>query len=170
MENKEFEPHVFDTKSHKLKAYFENYEGDLKFENGEPEFDEIREEIAEHYGVPFEKEEHIFIVDNKLIDRQRHARAFSVVQRKKEGSADAWYIDGRLPHAVLLRRLYNHYGIPKDDQNEAVLGFLDPNEFEGIKEIQKKAKESGVPITWFVRETVPGSKINELLGEFEKDS
>ncbi|MEK7150844.1 MAG: hypothetical protein AAB783_01460, partial [Patescibacteria group bacterium] len=91
MENgEEFEPLVINTHHHRLKGHFENYEGNVEFENGEPEFDEIRAEIARHYGVPFVEDEeelskqeegHIFVIDNKLVKNQRHYRAFCVVSR-----------------------------------------------------------------------------------------
>jgi len=137
------------------------YNGGSKFENGEPEFNDIREEIAEYYGVPFteerngesEGENHLFIVDNKLIKNQRHARAFCVIQRKEGDKTDAWYIDGRLPHFTMLQRLYNHYKVPDDDNNEKSMGFLDTEGFPEIEDIQKKAEEIGRPITWFIKET-----------------
>jgi len=164
-EMEHFEPEVFNTKSPKLKGHFEAYEGNVKFENGEPEFDVVREEIATRYGVPFEKETHVFIGDNELVNNQRHQRAFSIVRRKNGDKTEAWYIDGRLPHAVLLRRLYNFYGIPKDDENEVFNGFLDSEAFEDIPEIQERAKKIGKPITWFIRETVDRQNIRDFQEE-----
>lgn len=167
MEKPEMEPAIFNTHHPHLRGHFESYDGNQQYENGEPEFDEIRKEIAQYYSVPFveefpeeedktpkKEEEHVFIVDNKMVKNQRHQRAFCVVRREKDGVKDAWYIDGRLPHAALFGRLFNHYGIPDDDHNEKILGFLDPDEFSDIPKIQEEAKKRGAPITWFVRETV----------------
>ncbi|MEK7576520.1 MAG: hypothetical protein AAB482_02375 [Patescibacteria group bacterium] len=165
---KEFEPLVFNTHNHRLRGHFENYSGKKEFENGEPEFDEIRQEIAKHFGVPFVEENedelskqdegHIFIIDNKLVPNQRHYRAFCVVVREKDGKRDAWYIDGRMPHATMLLRLYNHYGVSEEDRNEVSLGFLDDEGFPNIPEIQEKAEEQKKPIRWFIRETVSPTK------------
>lgn len=157
MKGEKFEPNIFNTHKHSLKGHFESYNGDNAYENGEPEFDEVRQEIADHYGVPND-EEHVFIIDNDIVKRQRHQRAFCVLRRKdKEGKTEAWYIDGRVPHVSMLERLYNHYSIPDDDFNEKALGFLDCDEFQDIPDIQAKAKEQGKPITWFIRETISPS-------------
>lgn len=150
MNEEGFKPQVFNTIDHKLKAHFEMYDGAAGFENGEPEFDEIREEITRYYGVP---EDHLFIVDNKMVPNQRHNRAFCVIHRKEGDKTDAWYIDGRMPHAVLLKRLYNYYKVPDDDSGEKSLGFLDTEGFPEIESIQEKANEIGKPITWFVKDT-----------------
>lgn len=160
----EFEPHVFNTHHPKLRGHFEKYNGDLELENGEPEFDDIRREIAQHFGVPFNEESadaissheegHIFIIDNEMVEKQRHVRAFCVIRRQVGDKKDAWYIDGRMPHATMLLRLYNHYHVPDDDHNEISLGFLDDQGFANVPEVQKKAEEQGKPITWFIRETV----------------
>ena len=160
------EPQIFNTHDPILRAHFEKYNGEMSFENGEPEFDDVRLEIAAHYGVPVPAEDedigetsagYIFIVDNKLVKKQRHHRAFCVVRRKEGEKQRAWYIDGRLPHAVLLRRLYNYYGVSDDDNNEVFLGFLDNEGFPDIDEIQKRAEEQEKPINWFIRETVSPS-------------
>lgn len=159
--NEGFKPQVFNTIGPKLKAHFEKYNGDAGFENGEPEFNDIREEIAEYYGVPFteekdnapEGENHLFIVDNSMVPNQRHARAFSVIRRTEETKIDAWYIDARQPHAVMLRRLHNYYHVPDDDSNEIINGFLDTEGFPEIETIQGKSKEIGRAITWFIKET-----------------
>jgi hypothetical protein len=169
MSKEGFKPEVFNTIGPKLKAHFEKYNGDAGFENGEPDFDEIREEIAKHYGVPFTEEKesapggenHLFIVDNKMVENQRHARAFSVIRRTEGDKTDAWYIDARQPHAVMLRRLYNYYHVPDDDQNEVINGFLDTEGFPEIETIQEKTKELGKPITWFVKEVSSPSPILE---------
>ena len=166
-----FKPPVFNTLSPKLKAHFETYDGEMAFENGEPEFDDIREEIASHYGVPFvedredapESENHLFIVDNDMVKNQRHARAFCVIKRIEGGRPDAWYIDGRMPHAILLKRLYNHYKVPDDEHNEKALGFLDNEGFPEIESIQEKAKELGKPITWFIRDTINSTPSQQSL-------
>lgn len=158
MNEEGFKPPVFNTLAPRLRAHFEMYNGDAKFENGEPEFDEIREEIARYYGVP---EDNLFIVDNSMVENQRHARAFCVIQRKEGDKTDAWYIDGRMPHAVLLRRLYNYYKVPDDDSDEKSLGFLDTEGFPEIEDIQKKSKELGKPITWFIKETSIPSPVTE---------
>ncbi|OGL82509.1 hypothetical protein A3H10_02910 [Candidatus Uhrbacteria bacterium RIFCSPLOWO2_12_FULL_46_10] len=166
-ESKELnEPHIFNTHDARLRAHFEKYDGETSFENGEPEFDEVRLEIAAHYGVPLPEESdgpdektkgHIFIVDNKLVENQRHHRAFCVVRRREGEKQDAWYIDGRLAHVALLGRLYNYYKVPNDEHNEVCLGFLDNEGFSDIEEIQKKARVQNSPITWFIRETVTPS-------------
>ena len=150
------EPPVFNTKSVRLKGHFEDYNEGAKFENGEPEYDEIREEIARHFGVPFEDEQgsHIYMIDNKLVDDKRTKRAFCVVRREENGKKHAWYIDGRVAHATMYARLFNFYGVPDDDKNERISGFLDVDEFEGIPEIEKRAQAEGKPIRWFIRETV----------------
>ena len=172
MSEEGFKPQMFNTIGHKLKAHFEKYNGDAGFENGEPEFDEIREEIARYYGVPFteerdnapEGENHLFIVDNSMVANQRHARAFCVIQRKEGDKTDAWYIDGRLPHAVLLRRLYNYYGVPDDDSDEKSLGFLDTEGFNEVEDIQKKSQELGKQIKWFIKDTSsPSSDSNHAV-------
>lgn len=56
-ENLENKPEAFNTHSPHLRGHFENYREEPTFENGEPEYDEIREEIAQYYGVPFTTEE-----------------------------------------------------------------------------------------------------------------
>ena len=160
------EPQIFNTHDPILRAHFEKYNGEMSFENGEPEFDDVRLEIAAHYGVPVPAEDedigetsagYIFIVDNKLVKKQRHHRAFCVVRRKEGEKQRAWYIDGRLAHVALLGRLYDHHGVPQDDHNEVFLGFLDNEGFSGIAEIQQRAEKQGRPITWFIRETVSAS-------------
>jgi len=162
-----FKPPVFDTHGPRLKAHFERYNGDAELENGEPEFDEIREEIARYYGVPFTEERentpggenHLFFVGNDMVPNQRHTRAFCVIKRTEGDKTDAWYIDGRMPHAIMLKRLYNYYKVPDDDHNEKSLGFLDDEGFPEIEAIQKKSEELGRPIKWFIRDsTVPTSK------------
>lgn len=162
-----FKPNVFNTITNpKLRAWFEKYNGEQQFENGEPEFDMVRQEIADHFNVPYttegddedkdedKKENHLFIVDNEMVEKQRHYRAFCVITRGEGENRDGWYIDGRLPHAVMLRRLYNHYNVPDDDENEISLGFLDDEGFPDIEDIQKKAQEQGRPIQWFIRDVV----------------
>jgi hypothetical protein len=166
-EQPEFEPPIFNTHHPRLRGHFEMYDGAEAFENGEPEFDEVRKEIANHFGVPFVEEEeggelsdatgNLFIIDNKHVENQRHHRAFCVVKRKEGDEERAWYIDGRMPHATMLKRLYGHYGVPEDDHNEISIGFLDDEGFPDIEEIQKKAKEQGKQIQWFIRETVSPS-------------
>jgi len=157
--DEKFKPEVFNTHSLHLKAHFERYNGEAGHEGHEPEFDEIREEIARHYGVPFIEDDdgnarnHIFIIENDLVKNQRHVRAFCVIQRKVGDKVDAWYIDGRMPHVTMLQRLYDYYHVPDDDLNEKSLGFIDDEGFLGIEAIQKKAGELGKPITWFIRET-----------------
>ena len=165
MGEKTFEPNRFNTRSHKLIGHFERYDGNEKFENGEPEFDEVREEIANHYGVPFLKNSHIFIIDNETVANQRHHRAFCVVLRKNGEEKTGWYIDGRMPHATMMKRLYGHYGIPKDDKNEAVFGFIDPDGFDEVPDIQKKAEEQGKLIQWFVRDTMLSPEVVEFQKE-----
>ena len=168
MEGPRFEkPHKFDT-SHDpiLRGHFELYNGSEAFVNGEPQFDHVREEIAEYYTVPYtdeedensKKENHLFIVDNAQVGNQRHHRAFCVLIREHEGKRDAWYIDGRLPHVTLLRRLYNYYQVPDDDGNEIHLGFLDNDGFPDVEEKQEKSKAQGKIITWFVRDKVTPTK------------
>ena len=167
--NEGFKPEVFDTHAQQLFGHFETYDGANKFENGEPEFNEIREEIAKYYGVPFTEdrentpgaENHLFFVDNKLVPNQRHSRAFCVIQRKEGDEIDAWYIDGRLPHAIMLRRLYNYYKVPDDEHNEKSLGFLDTEGFPEIEDIQEKAKELGKQITWFIRDSTSPTPTGE---------
>ena len=158
----ESSPETFNTRSPHLRAHFENYKEEQLSENGEPKYDEVREEIAKHYGVPFtteedegaaKKENHLFFIDNKIVKRQRSHRAFCVIRRVEGGKTDSWYIDGRLPHATLLARLYNFYEVPDDDANERYLGFLDYDGFSDIPLIQKRAKELGRKITWFLKET-----------------
>lgn len=154
MEGEKFEPSVFNTHSVKLRAHFETYGGDQKFENGEGELDDIRTEIAEHFGVPND-ENHILIIDNDMVENQRHRRAFSVIVRKKPGEEDAWYIDGRTAHITQLNRLYNYYGVPDDEFNEKHMGFLDVDGFDDIEDIQKESQKKGKPIHWFIRVTAP---------------
>lgn len=174
-ESMENNPEVFNTHSPHLRGHFESYNEEPTFENGEPEYDEVREEIAEYYGVPFtteedeensSKENHIFIVDNKQVKRQRNHRAFCVIRRIENGKTNAWYIDGRIPHFTLLQRLYNYYKVPDDDHNEKSLGFLDYEGFTDVEMIQKKAKEMGKPIKWFLRDTTSPSKGQEKIIDF----
>ncbi len=174
-EQPKFEPPVFNIHSPHLRAHFENYKEEQSFENGEPELDEIRKEIADFYGVPYTTEEkatgldvtknenHLFFVDNKMVSKQRNKRAFCIIRRTENGKTDAWYIDGRMPHFTLLQRLYNYYKVPDDDLNEKSLGFLDNGCFKDIPAIQKKSKELGHPITWFLRDTTSPSKGREYL-------
>ncbi|OGF69846.1 hypothetical protein A3H65_03010 [Candidatus Giovannonibacteria bacterium RIFCSPLOWO2_02_FULL_45_14] len=165
-------PETFNTHSPHLRGHFENYREEAVFKNGEPEYDETREEIAKYYEVPFtteedeeasRKENHIFIVDNKIVSRQRNHRAFCVITRNEGEKKSAWYIDGRLPHATMLNRLYNYYNVPDDNQNEINLGFLDYEGFPDIEEVQKKSKEIGKPITWFLRTTTSPNRGQEHL-------
>lgn len=157
--NEGFKPEVFNTHAPKLKAHFERYNGEAGHEGHESEFDDIREEIARYYGVPFTEDDdergknHIFIIENSLVKNQRHVRAFCVIQRKEGDKEEAWYIDGRMPHVTMLQRLYNYYHVPDDGFNVKTLGFLDDEGFPEIEAIQKKSQEIGKPITWFVRET-----------------
>jgi hypothetical protein len=170
--NEKFKPEVFETMTDpKLRAHFEKYDGEAGHENGEPEFDEIREEIADHFGIPYTTdadkdskdsatENHIVIVDNDMVENQRHYRAYSIVIREKGGKRDAWYIDGRLPHATMLRRLYGHYNVPEDDDNEIILGFLDEEGFPDNEIVQERAKQLGKPIKWFIRDVVKPDNIS----------
>jgi len=180
MGTEKLKPEVFDTITDpKLRAHFERYDGAEQFENGEPEFDPIRQEIADHFDIPYtteddqdsQKENHLFIVDNAMVENQRHHRAFCVLIREENGKNDGWYIDGRLPHAVMLRRLYNHYNVPDDDENETILGFLDEQGFPDIEKIQEKAKERGKPVVWFIRNIInpekTGSNEHEKIAEKE---
>jgi hypothetical protein len=173
-DEKEFAPPVFDTQHPKLRAHFENYEGGVEFINGEPTFDEVREEIAEHFGVPND-EKHMFIIDNKMVVRMRHYRAFCVLRREVNGKMEAWYIDGRLPHATMLRRFYDEqskkrknddknddkkddeYDESEGDKYEKFLGFLDDEGFPDVPDIQKRVSEEKKEIRWFVRYTVSPS-------------
>ena len=178
-EKSEHEPQVFNSHSPHLRAHFEGYKEEPTFENGEPELDEIRQEIANYYGVPFtteedegkdvaeKKENHLFFVDNKMVNPQRNKRAFCVIRRKDGDKTDAWYIDGRLPHVTLLKRLYNYYKVPDDDKNEKSLGFLDYDGFNDIEAIQKKSKEISKPITWFLRDTTSPVKGREHIIELD---
>ena len=170
----ENKPEVFDTLSAHLRGHFENYKEEQVFENGEPEYDETREEIAAYYGVPFtteedeedpnnKKENHIFIIDNKNVTRQRNHRAFCVIRKTENGKTDAWYIDGRMGHSTMLQRLYNYYKVPWDDKDEKFLGFLDYDGFQNIEKIQEKSKELGKPITWFLKTSVSPKKGKEVL-------
>ncbi len=152
-------PERFNTHAVKMRAHFETYDEKEKFENGEEDFDPVREEICQHYGVPND-EEHRFIIDNDIVKKQRTRRAFSVVlvPRTAGDGRDGYYIDGRVPHAVLLRRLANHHKVPlADDSYESIHGFLDPAGFPDVENVQTRAQERGQPITWFVRYTVNGS-------------
>lgn len=164
-----FTPPIIDTQHPKLRAHFENYEGGVEFVNGEPTFDEVREEIAAYYGVPND-EDHMFIIDNKMVARMRHYRAFCVLRREVNGKMEAWYIDGRLPHATMLRRFYKkNYKKSEDDKKddefdelegnkyEKFLGFLDDEGFPDIPDIQKRASEEKREIRWFVKYTVSPS-------------
>ena len=152
-------PERFNTHQGGMRAHFETYDERQTFENGEEEFDPVREEICTHYGISND-EEHRFIVDNELVKKQRTQRAFSVVfvPRADGGGRDGYYIDGRLAHAVLLRRLQNHHKVPLSDEAcESIHGFLDPEGFQDVETVQKRAKEIGQPINWFVRYTVNSS-------------
>lgn len=154
----ERDPIIINTHNPRLRAYFENYERTgRKFENGEEELDEIREDIARHFNIPVD-EEHMFIIDNEKITNHRHRRAWTVLVREENGERKAFYADGRVGHAVLLRHLYNeHKVLPDDDKNTAYHGFLDDAGFEDMPEIQKRLQEAGGPTTWFIRDTVsPG--------------
>ncbi|MDP3934783.1 MAG: hypothetical protein Q8Q46_00995 [Candidatus Giovannonibacteria bacterium] len=176
-EKSEHEPQVFNSHSPHLRAHFETYKEEPTFENGEPELDEIRQKIANYYSVPFsteedeekgvaeKKENHLFFVDNKMVNPQRNKRAFCVIRRTDGDKTDAWYIDGRLPHVTLLQRLYNYYKVPDDDKNEKSLGFLDDEGFKDIEAIQKRSKEIGKPITWFLRDTTSPVKGREHIIE-----
>lgn len=180
MSIEKFKPEVFDTITDpKLRAHFERYDGAEKFENGESEFDSIRQEIADHFGIPYtteddqdsQKENHLFVVDNDMVENQRHYRAYCVVIRYENGKRSAWYIDGRLPHATMLLRLYNHYRVPEDDENEVVLGFLDEQGFPDVEKIQEKTKELGKPITWCIRDVITPENISpDELKKVSKES
>jgi len=149
-----FEPLVFNTHSLGRRAHFENYDGTQTFENGESELDDIREEIATHFGVPID-DGHIFIIDNSLIDKKRSHRAFCVVVRRKPGEEErAWYIDGRTAHVTMLNRLYNYYEVPDDEFNEKHLGFLDLNGFDDVEDMRKESEKRGTQIRWFIRDTI----------------
>jgi len=105
---------------------------------------------------------HIFVIDNDKIAKQRANRAFCVVVKNEgESNREAWYIDGRMPHATLLRRLENHYKLDIENE-ETYLGFLDPAGFEDSELIQDEAKKRGHKITWFIKAYVsPKNNKNE---------
>lgn len=169
----EKKPEIFNTISPHLRGHFESYNEEPKFENGEPEYDEVREEIARYYGVPFtteeddensNKENHIFIIDNKIVKKQRDHRAFCVIRRNENGKVSSWYIDGRVGHSTMLQRLYNYYHVPEDyDHNEISLGFLDYDGFRDIAAVQKRSQEIKRPITWFLKETTSPDRGKELI-------
>lgn len=138
---------------------FEAYKKNFNPELIDEDFEEVRKEIAEHYQVPPENRR--VIADEKLSERKRLQRAFSVVILD---SGERHYIDGRTAHAVLMRTLKNTYKVDFDPETEeenrnyvSVHGFLDPDGFEGSEMVQKKSEELKRPITWFVRYTVPSS-------------
>jgi hypothetical protein len=151
IEDRKEEVERFSTHGVKMRAHFESYAGGETYENGEEDFDPIREEIADHYGVP-KDEKHMFIIDNKIVKNQRHQRAFCVLVREVDGKREAYYIDGRLPHFTMLQRLYHQYNKPDDEHNLGDLGFLDDQGFEDVEEIQERAGEKGKKINWFVRD------------------
>jgi|GEM_PF-4253393 len=154
---------IINTHAPHLRAHFEGYAGEPVYENGEEELDPIREEIAAHFGVPID-EQHMLIIENENIENHRHQRAFCVVIHKSEsGEREAWYIDGRTAHAVMLRRLYNYYKVPDDpEHNEIHLGFLSEEAFADVPKMQQLA-DAGKPLHWFVRDTVNGMSPSDFL-------
>jgi len=154
----EHDPLVINTHNPHLRAYFESYEkGGRKYENGEEELDPVREEIMQYFTIPID-EQHMFIIDNDMVDTPRHRRAWTVLVREENGERKAFYADGRVGHAVLLRRLYNeHKVLPDDDKNTAYHGFLDDAGFEDMPTVQERLEKAGGPTTWFIRDTVSPS-------------
>lgn len=136
--------------------HFEKYTAGYEAELADEDYEAVREEIALHYGVPAE---HRHIISDDLIDKKRRTqRAFSVVILD---NGEKYYIDGRTPHAILLRTLKKMFHVPFDpddvDAYSSVHGFIDPDGFADIEMVQNKAKELGRSVTWFVRYTVPSS-------------
>jgi len=133
----------------KLRDHFEQYKTDLHPELQEVDFEEIRVEIALFYGVP---SEHIFVIKDEQVNKKRVSRAFSVVITHE---GEKYYVDGRVPHAILLRHLVNEkkakFVIEETEKYDSVHGFLDPEGFEDSPDIQTESKRRGEKITWFVR-------------------
>ena len=163
VETSQEQPPVINTHAVHLRAHFEGYAGEQVYENGEEELDPIREEIAAHYGVPLD-ERHMLIIENENIENHRHQRAFCVVVHSPEnGEREAWYIDGRTGHAVMLRRLYAYYKVPDDpEHNEIHLGFLSDEAFSDVPKMQELI-DAGKPLNWFVRDTVNGMSPSDFL-------
>jgi hypothetical protein len=137
------------------RKHFEKYEKGHRLEFGDEEYEAVRQEVAAFYDVP--PEHRYFIADDKLQNVRRTQRAFSVVILN---TGERYYIDGRTPHATLLRALKNTFKVDFDIEGEeyaSVHGFIDPGEFEDVPMVQAKAIELGKPITWFVRYTVSSS-------------
>jgi hypothetical protein len=66
-EQPEFEPPIFNTHHPRLRGHFEMYDGAEALENGEPEFDEVRKEIALYDLLTFSK-----LFNNVVLSRRPH--------------------------------------------------------------------------------------------------
>lgn len=132
------------------RQHFEKYKRGQEPHLADDDFESVRQEIAKYYGIPTD---HSFFISDDVLTKQRTRRAFSIVILP---NAESFYIDGRTAHSVLLRTLQNTYRVPFDPEGEefvSVNGFVDPEGFPDVPDVQKKAKELKRPITWFVRYT-----------------
>lgn len=143
------EPHVFHTQRADIRDHFETYRRNFVPEFSEDEYEGIRGEIADFYNIPGE---HVFVVPDEQLVKKRAKRAFSIVILR---NGDSYYIDSLAPHAVMMRRLQNEHKVPfdiDDDENYSSLhGFLDPEGFIDIPQVQEVAQKRGKPIYWFLR-------------------
>lgn len=145
------------------REHFEKYKSGYRPELEDEDYEPVRKEVALFYGVPVEHCH--FIADDKLQKTRRTQRAFSVVILD---NGERYYIDGRTPHATLLRALKNTFHVnfdPEGDDCTSVHGFLDPNEFQDVPMVQAEAIKLKRPITWFVRYTVPSSSPKSPIPE-----
>lgn len=157
---REIDPPIINTREEGKFHIFETYD-----EKHIPEFDaedcgEIRQHIGDYFGVP---SEHQYSVEDEEVATLRETRAFSVVILK---DGQSYSIDGRLPHAVLMRALQNEHTVPFSVENtedyNSFHGFMDPNGFKQVEEIQEEAERRGKKITWIIRYRTSGEASKNL--------
>lgn len=137
-----------------FETYKEPFEADLQDED----YEDLRVEIATYYSVP--PKHRVIIRDQQLEKTQRTQRAFSVLVLD---TGERYYVDGRVPHATLLRYLKNKFQLSIDIEEgtgfSSVHGFMDPDGFPHVPLVQEAAQKAEKTITWFVRYTTssPGT-------------
>ncbi|MCR4278282.1 MAG: hypothetical protein NUV81_00005 [bacterium] len=135
------------------RKFFEKYKtGDFQPDHIDEDFESVREEVGSFYDVPAEN---LYFIPDDQVVRKRTKRAFSVVLLN---NGNHYYIDGRMPHAVLLRVLKETHRVPYDPEETetytSIHGFIDPDGFPDVPMIQKESEKLGKPITWFIRYVV----------------
>jgi hypothetical protein len=134
------------------------------------EFEEVRKDVCESFGVPFD-EEHIYIYSKSGdVVEQRALRAFFVLIDAL--TKEAFYGEGRIDHISLYRKLCDRLSdvdpqadfetVSQDETGRYITfkGFISTKEFAELSDSNRRVLETPIidednkvietPKTWFV--------------------